>query len=407
MIGVVGLDLYGSALSLNLARNHQVQLYSPIYSSRVRKIQSDTSFKGDNLKGCPTLNEFIESFDDDAPNVILTCINGEKNATKIVQKFATLLNPDDCILDFGKTIDLDSIQKRHLTCTMHGVGYMDCSVATPVIDSINNPTIICSGTSTIQSEELISEMTADLYYADSVGTAKYLQMVISSLEEALIQSVGDIYAYCNYEAPKLKAVISKVQKDYPNSCRLIDHVSHLVNWPHLKKISSSVDINPILHPIVEESTRKGTPFSLQAAAVLNQTTTNTTHINSASRNKISPNLNIARNTLLFLSATAILETRWLLKDTGHLEALIRLLASTNLSSTIMNYDDDELIEILDITYSASKTFLAQCVENDCAVPLVASAISQYASIKSPVKSTNLLVATRNYLYGDVIKYLQM
>lgn len=407
MIGVVGLDLYGSALSLNLAKNHQVQLYSPVYSSRVRKIQSDTSFRGDNLKGCPTLDEFIDSFDNDAPNVILTCINGEKNATKIVQKFATLLNADDCILDFGKTIDLDAIQKRHLTCTMHGVGYMDCSVVTPVIEGINNPTLICSGTSTIQSEELITEMTTDLYYAENVGTSKYLQMAISSLEEALVQSVGDIYAYCNYEAPKLKAVISKVQKDYPNSCVLIDHVSHLINLPHLKKISSSVDANPILHPIVEESTRKGIPFNLQAAAVLNQTTTKTTYINNASRNKISPNLNVARNTLLFLSATAILETRWLLKDTGHLEAMIRLMASTNLSSSIMNYDDDELIEILDITYSASKTFLAQCVENDYAVPLVASAISQYASIRSPMKSTNILNATRNYLYGDGIKYLQM
>lgn len=408
MIGVVGLDLYGSTLSLNLARNHEVQLYSPIYSSRVRKIQNEKSIDGHNLKGCPTLHEFVESFDDDYPNVIVTCINGERNATKIIQKFATLLNENDCILDFGKTIDLDSIQKRHLTCSLHGVGYMDCSVVTPIIDSIDNPSILCSGTSTIQSEELLTEMTRNIHYVEKIGTSKYLQMVISSLEEALIQSIGDIYSYCNFEAPKVKAILSKVQKDYPNSCRLIDHVSHLFNSPKLKKISPSLEPNPILHPIVEESMRKGTPFNVQGAAILNQSTSKRTEISFVDETVIDSDINVATNTLLFLSATAILETRWLLKDAGHLsDDFAMFLKSTNISSNIINYDDEKLVEILDLTYNASKTFLAHCIETDRAVPLVSSAISQYASIKNPMKSSNLLVAARNYLYGDRIRYLQL
>ena len=121
MIGVVGLDLYGSTLSLNLSRNHEVQLYSPLYSSQVRKMKTEIIFEGSNLKNCKSLHEFVESFDEEYPNIIITCVNGERNATKIVQKFATLLNENDCILDFGKTIDLESIQKRHITCTLNGV----------------------------------------------------------------------------------------------------------------------------------------------------------------------------------------------------------------------------------------------------------------------------------------------
>jgi 6-phosphogluconate dehydrogenase len=409
MIGVVGLDLYGSTLSLNLARNHEVQLYSPIYSSRLRKVQNEKfSFVGKNLKGCPTLDEFVESFDEDFPNVIVTCVNGEKNATKIVQKLATLLNENDCILDFGKTIDIDSIQKRHLTCSMHGVGYMDCSVVTPIMDSIDNPSILCSGTSTIQSEELLTEMTENMYYEEKIGTSKYLHMVISSLEETLIQSVGDIYAYCNFEAPKVKAVLTKVQKDYPNSCRLIDHISHLLNLPELKRISPTLDPNPILLPMVEESMRKGIPFNVQAAAMLNQSTSNRTEIYAIEESATDPDLNVAANALLFVSATAILETRWLLKDSGHLnDDLTRFLNSTNMSSNIISYDDDKLIEILDITYNASKVFVAHCIEMDRSVSLVSAAVSQYASIKNPMKPSNLLVAARNYLHGDRIRYLQL
>lgn len=407
MIGVVGLDLYGSTLSLNLARNNEVQLYSPIYSSKVRKIQDEQSFDGKKLKGCSTLHDFVDSFDNDSPNTIIACVNGDRNATKIIQKFATLLNENDCILDFGKTINLDSIQKRHLTCSMHGVGYMDCSVVTPLVDSIYNPTILCSGTSTIQSEELLTEMTENIFYNEKIGTSKYLHMVISSLEECLVQGIGDIYAYCNFEVPKLKAVLSKVQKDYPNSCRLIDHISHLLNSSELKKISPSLTANPILHPIVEESIRKGTPFNVQAAAVLNQSTSKRTNISFVDQTNTTPDINDAANTLLFLSATAILETRWLLKDTGHLSDLGTFLNSTNVSSNIINYDDEKLVEILEITYNASKTFLAHCIETDRAVPLVSSAISQYASIKNPMKSSNLLVAARNYLYGDQIRYLQL
>ena len=408
MIGVVGLDLYGSTLSLNLSRNHEVQLYSPLYSSKVRKMKTEKIFEGSNLNNCKSLHEFVESFDEEYPNIIITCVNGERNATKIVQKFATLLNENDCILDFGKTIDLESIQKRHITCSLNGVSYMDCSVVTPLIDSVENPSILCSGTSTIQSEELLTELTSNIHYHEKIGTSKYLQMVISCLEETLIQSIGDIYSYCNFEAPKVKAVLSKVQKDYPNSCRLIDHVSHLLNSPKLKKVSPSLDPNPILHPIVEESMRKGTPFNLQAAALLNQSTSKRTEINFVDQRDTAPDISVATNTLLFLSAMAILETRWLLKDTGHLnEDLAMFLKSTNISSNIINHDDEKLIEILDITYNHSKAFLAHCIETDRAVPLVSSAISQYASIKNPMKSSNLLVAARNYLYGDRLRYLQL
>ena len=115
MIGVVGLDLYGNTLSLNLSRNHEVKLYNPLYSSKIRKMKNQKVFEANNLKSCKSLQEFVETFDEEYPNVIIACVNGEKNATKIVQKFATLMNENDCILDFGKNIDLESIQKKHIT----------------------------------------------------------------------------------------------------------------------------------------------------------------------------------------------------------------------------------------------------------------------------------------------------
>lgn len=427
MIGIIGLDLYGSTLSLNLARNHEVQLFSPLHSSRVRKIIHGRSLNSDKLNICRTLPEFVETFHEDSSNVIITCINEEKNATKIVQQFATLLKKDDCILDFGKTIDLGAIQKRHLTCSMNGVGYMDCSVVSPLIDSIYNPSILCSGTSTIQSEELLTEMTDHTYFNGMVGASKYLHMVISSLEESFIQAIGDVYAYCNYEVPRLKAVLTKVQKDYPNSCRLIDHISHVLNIPKMTKVSPSLNANPILHPIVEESMRRGAPFSVQTAAHLNQSTSRQTRIsniistNDAASNTAShtaskaanntatkPDLKVAGNTLLFLTAMAILETRWLLRDTGYLDDRLKsFLDATNLSSDVLRYDDENLLSLCDATYNSAKKFLAHCVETDRAVPLVANAISQYASIQNPVKSSTLLVAARNYLYGDRVSYLQL
>ena len=413
MIGVVGLDLCGMTLSLNIARNDKVQLFSPMHYAKLKKIQRQNpkEMLEGKLVGHSSLQGFVESFDPDDQNVIITCVNGEKNATKIVQQLANLLGEGDCILDFGKTVDMAAIKQRYLSCGLHGVEYMDCSLSSPYHKSVEEPAIVCSGGSTVAAEELLSSISSNVLFIDhDAGNAKYVQMLISSLESAFLQSICDVYAYCNFDQSVLSRVLLRVKEDYPVNCPLVDVVLEVCKNPNLSKISGSCTVDKTLYGVIRESLHRGTPFAVQGSGILHRAVVNRTTNTHVDHTKTQPEELVACNALLFAFSAIIVETMNLLDDDPHVsfDRLARFLQhpSCSLSCLAVGLEHSQLHDMMDVTYSSAKNMLLNCVNNHRAVPVISNAINEYNSIQNPRKGTNVLMASYNHMYGERISYVQ-
>lgn len=414
MIGVVGLDLYGTSLSLNIAQQEKVQIYNPIYYSKIKKLQRQNpkhTLEG-RLLGSPTLEHFVDSFDKNDQNVILSCVNGEKNATTIIQQLANLLGKGDCILDFGKTANEEAIKQRSSTCGLNHIEYMDCSIVSQMQSVNMDPSILCSGGSTIASEELLTSISSNiLYIDDEPGGAKYIQMLVTSLESSFLHAICDVYAYCNFDQVVLERILKRFAEHYPASCPLIGVVTELCRNPRLARISGSCTVNKTLHRAIKESLERGTQFAVQGSSILNCVVANKTVNTYIDQTTTQPDEVTACNALLFTFSTIILETMNLLEDDPRLNfnRLARFLQhrSCAVSCSLIGKNKEQLNDIMDVTYTSAKKMTIHCIENHRAVPVISNAVNEYNSVQNPRKATNVLMATNNYMYGEPISYLQM
>lgn len=124
-IGVFGLGVMGQSLALNLEDNgHQVSVYNRMEGDEKDVLENFLTKKaeGKNVKGCTTIEEFVNSLS--SPRTILLMVSAGKAVDAVIGLIKPHLEDGDIIIDGGNSLFTDTERRVNKleSAGMHLVG---------------------------------------------------------------------------------------------------------------------------------------------------------------------------------------------------------------------------------------------------------------------------------------------
>ncbi len=276
-IGVIGLGVMGSKLSLNLLRNGlSVSVFNRSYDVTQKFLQENPDL---NLKGSSTMSEFVLSLE--LPRKIILIISAGTAVDSVLDELALLMDPKDIVMDFGNSYYKDSI-RRGETLKSRGFEFADCGISGGEIGALTGASIMVGATDYTWKHiaPLISGASAKdfnhgmcISHLGPVGSGHFVKMCHNGIEYGIMGVLSEGYALLknltNLSNADISQVFSKykdgplggylveasvdviARKDDLTEGDLIDHISDSAGqkgtgkWFIEDALSSAVNVNVI------------------------------------------------------------------------------------------------------------------------------------------------------------------
>jgi 6-phosphogluconate dehydrogenase len=198
-IGLIGLAVMGENLVLNMERNG----YSvAVFNRTIQKVRNflDNRAKGKNIKGCFTIEEFVESLE--SPRKIILLVKAGKPVDEFIDLLIPHLDKGDIVIDGGNSHFPDTI-RRTAYVEEKGYLYIGTGVSGGEEGALMGPSIMPGGSPEAWPYvkpvfQAIAAKVADgspcCEWIGSNGAGHFVKMVHNGIEYGDMQMICEAYS---------------------------------------------------------------------------------------------------------------------------------------------------------------------------------------------------------------------
>jgi 6-phosphogluconate dehydrogenase len=195
--GVVGLEVMGRNLALNVERNgYPIAVYNRTYEKTQHFL--DVLAKGKNAKGGKTPAEFVALLEK--PRRILLMVKAGKPVDAVIAELKPLLEPGDILIDGGNSLFTDT-ERRVKELAPTGIRFFGMGVSGGEEGALWGPSMMPGGDeeSYKHLEPILTKIAAKsdsgpcVAYLGSGGSGHFVKMVHNGIEYGDMQLIAEAY----------------------------------------------------------------------------------------------------------------------------------------------------------------------------------------------------------------------
>src|SRR2546423_2308049 len=195
--GVIGLEVMGRNLALNIERNgFPIGVYNRTYAKTEHFINELA--KGKRAKGAKTIAEFVQLLD--RPRRILIMVKAGSPGDAVVAELRPLLHPGDIVIDGGNSLFTDT-ERRVEALKDTGIKFFGMGVSGGEEGALWGPSLMPGGD--IESykhlEPILTKISAKsdsgpcVTYVGHKGAGHFVKMVHNGIEYGDMQLIAEAY----------------------------------------------------------------------------------------------------------------------------------------------------------------------------------------------------------------------
>jgi 6-phosphogluconate dehydrogenase len=399
----------GSKLATNiLNKKHELFIHDKSQNN-MNKIER--KFKNTQLvKGHESLVEMINEMN--CPRTIMTMLPAGEITEDVTMSLVDLLNENDTIIDLSNEHYKRS-KKRSETCETHNINYLGIGISGGCEGALRGPSLMVGGNPTVyesQREFLDMISTQLVYINDETWSGHYCKMVHNGIEYAMLQTIADVFSYCNKDTYVMKYVMDTCKGTDIDGYLTQKTINVINTYPYMENILDIGHMNDTGKWCVEEILNNGIGLSSINAAVQTRMISKHKSKNAKKRINTTVKLDNICNVLRFGFAQAIIEGVQLIETQSNIDvgkAKDAWSNATIIECGMIKKSTEELKKVLDECAEDTRYFVKQCVNNGISIPVIQNALINYDYIMEEHTSMCIIMAYRNYFGGHEINIKSM
>ena len=401
--GLIGLGSMGSNLALNISRKTHLHLYNRSYS----KVDSTVAKgKTGSMKGHQTILQMTQSMS--APRTIITMLPHGTPSHDTIAHTLNLLEPGDTIIDCANEHYMTSIERQQL-CDSFAVNYLGVGMSGGVKGAYNGPAVMVGGRNQIYKQQydyLTSFCNNVVHIKDVADSGHFTKMVHNGIEYAMLQAIGDVYAYVNYDDELMSALLRRCcNDDSLLKGYLVNSAFNVIDNYDISKISDIAEMNNTGLWCVEYAYQHGLSVPIMHSAVQSRIASKYEKQGASQRRNTQIDLDAAYNALCLVFAMAMMEGIMLIEE-KYIDVNKAQLAwskHTIIECPLVTKSTSQLEKITDQSIHKARLVLLECVRNGVPVPSVSAAVQQHDFSHQLKTQMSMVMAQRNYFGQHAFK----
>lgn len=259
-IGLIGLGVMGSNLSLNIAeKGYRVAVHNRT-ASKIDDFVASAGELRDRVVPNADLKTFVESIR--APRSVIIMVKAGKPVDLTIEALLPFLEEGDSVIDAGNANYRDTI-RRFGELTPKGIGFLGVGVSGGEEGARHGPSIMVGGSKAQwhNAEEVLTAIAAKFKgesccaYLGEGGAGHFVKTIHNGIEYGDMQMIAEVYGIMRDGmgmAPKACAEVFKKWNEGPLNSYLIEITGHV-----LEAIDDQTG-KPLVDLIVDKAGQKGT-----------------------------------------------------------------------------------------------------------------------------------------------------
>ncbi|NNF21956.1 MAG: NADP-dependent phosphogluconate dehydrogenase, partial [Saprospiraceae bacterium] len=202
-VGLIGLGVMGSSLSLNIAdKGHSISVYNRSIGDEAQLLSNfmDRHSQYSQIQGYSTLDEFVESLE--TPRKIILMIKAGQAIDHVIKDLLPYLDDEDIIIDGGNSHYQDT-KRRHDKLLDSNIHFIGSGVSGGEEGARKGPSIMPGGSAHAYAQvapilESIAAVDARgrkcCTYIGPDGAGHFVKMIHNGIEYAEMQLIAEMYA---------------------------------------------------------------------------------------------------------------------------------------------------------------------------------------------------------------------
>ncbi|HEY2589797.1 MAG TPA: decarboxylating NADP(+)-dependent phosphogluconate dehydrogenase [Tepidisphaeraceae bacterium] len=197
--GVIGLEVMGRNLALNIERNgFPIAVYNRTYSKTEHFINELA--KGKNAKGAKTVQEFVQLLE--RPRRILIMVKAGKPVDMVIDELKPFLEPGDIVIDGGNSLFTDT-ERRVAALKPTGIRFFGMGVSGGEEGALWGPSLMPGGDREAYNhlkpvlEKVAAKAPSDgvpcVTYCGDGGAGHFVKMVHNGIEYGDMELIAEAY----------------------------------------------------------------------------------------------------------------------------------------------------------------------------------------------------------------------
>ncbi|MBE3097937.1 MAG: NADP-dependent phosphogluconate dehydrogenase [Planctomycetes bacterium] len=215
-IGLVGLDVMGRSLALNIeSKGFTAAVYNRTTAKMEEFIKGPAA--GKRIVGCPTLQEFCNALEK--PRKIILMVKAGSPVDDMIAQFRPHLEPGDLLVDGGNSFFLDT-ERRAADLARSGILFIGTGVSGGEEGALKGPCIMPGGVPEAYAlvRPVLERIAAQVdgpccTYIGPRGAGHYVKMVHNGIEYGMMQCIAETYdvmkTLLRLKAPELSRIFGQ------------------------------------------------------------------------------------------------------------------------------------------------------------------------------------------------------
>lgn len=403
--GMIGIGKMGSNLSKNiLNKKHKLHIHD-----KSEKVIKRFIYNNKNkviLKHHYTIDEMIKNMD--CPRTIMMMLPSGETTDNITLQLIELLSENDTIIDLSNEYYEES-ERRGETCKMKNINYLGAGISGGCNGALLGPCLMIGGNKEVYEnhKEFLDSISKNVVHVnEDYSSGHYCKMVHNGIEYAMLQTIADVFAYCNQDMYiMLNAMKGCIETDIDGYI-IKESFKIMHNYPEMQNIMDIGVMNDTGKWCVQEMLLNNIVSSTISSAVQSRLMSRSRTQGATRKINKKMNLDIICNVIRFAFAQSIKEGLQIISKQENMDvnkAIEAWSKGTIIECKMIEKSEEELNHILKECENDTREFVKQCVESKISVPVVQNALMQYDYNDEMHTSMCIVMAYRNHFGGHEIK----
>lgn len=395
--GLIGLGTMGSNLAVNIAHKNDLHIFNRTSSKTLATFKKAPPHVQEHLYCHDTVEHMIEKMKE--PRSIITMLPHGDISRDMIINIGRQLSKGDTIIDCANE-HFEESKERGIQLNMQGINYLGVGVSGGEQGALNGPGVMIGGNDKIYEKHkqfFDSFCNNAVHVGDGYGAGHYSKMVHNGIEYGMMQGIADIFAYCNFDTRSFDNIMLFACDTYLNGYLVKSALRVSSSYP-LENISDEAQMNNTGKWCSEIALRHNISLSVIDSAVKMRIQSRYKSYITYQGYNPDINVNIAIGALKCVFAMSMIEGLCLIEN-NDLDIEKNQYAWSSgciISCDMVNKNVYELQDIIDKHIHSLRKFVSQCVMSGIPVPAATAVLNSYDIYNQEKRSTNFIMAQRNY-----------
>lgn len=396
-VGLIGTGSMGSQLAINISKRSVIHVHNRTYS-KVKKLADNNV----NIQGHESLVDFVGHMK--TPRTIITMLPHGKPSMDMIRSLNKHIDSGDTIINCANELDRSSTHSEH-ECRNRGINYLGIGVSGGTMGALKGPAMMVGGNEEVYETVrpfLESIACNSVHISEDAGSGHFTKMVHNGVEYGMLQGIADVFAYCNYDTERFKAILEEAKDTFIDGY-LVDSAIRVCKTMPVNSIDGKAQMNQTGLWTQYYALQQHIDAPIISSAVQTRIASEHT-IGNDEKHRTRVNSTLAIQALLFVFSSALIEGYNITDKKGLPRKNVQKAWSkgTIIECGMLALDVSMLHALRKYSIDGARQVCKKCMKAKIPVPTLANGINAYDFERNGNKSTSILMAIRNDFGGHEI-----